>query len=125
MSKCKNVKSLVENKSVAKCPKCGKNVLEKRSKKGKIFYSCEDYENCKFISWDIPLEESCPKCDCYLLKKETAKNIIKRCSNESCDYAQISKKELNSNNVVNDSEADNDFSKIDDSLSNGSKLNEE
>ena len=114
--KCKNVKSLVENKSVAKCPKCGKNVLEKRSKKGKIFYSCEDYENCKFISWDIPLEESCPKCDCYLLKKETAKNIIKRCSNESCDYTQISKKELNSNNVVNDSEADNDFSKIDDSL---------
>jgi ssDNA-binding Zn-finger/Zn-ribbon topoisomerase 1 len=41
------------------------------------------------MSWDMPLEEKCPKCDCYLVQKVTKKNIIKHCSNESCDYTQI------------------------------------
>lgn len=92
--KCKNIKSLTENapKVVAKCPKCGKNVLERKSKKGKIYYACEDYTNCKFISWDLPLNEKCPKCDCYLVQHETKNNIIKHCSNQNCDYVQVIKK---------------------------------
>ena len=89
---CKNIKSLVEDKIVAKCPKCGKNVLEKKSKRGKTYYACEDYTNCKFISWDLPLEEKCPKCDCYMVQHETKNNIIKHCSNESCDYTEVIKK---------------------------------
>lgn len=92
--KCKNIKSLQEkNKVVSKCPKCGKNVLEKTSKKGKIYYACEDYTDCKFVSWDLPLNEKCPKCDCYLVQHETKNNIIKHCSNESCDYRDIIKKQ--------------------------------
>ena len=96
--KCKNIKNFGEtNNVVAKCPKCGKNVLERKSKKGKIYYACEDYENCKFISWDLPLNENCPKCDCYLTQHETKNNIIKHCSNESCDYVEIIKKAKQSN----------------------------
>ena len=91
--KCKNIKSLAEPaKAVAKCPKCGKQVFMRKSKKGKIFYACEDSENCKFMSWDLPLEEKCPKCDCYLVQKETKNKIIKRCSNPDCDYMHVTDK---------------------------------
>ncbi|HAJ77766.1 MAG TPA: type I DNA topoisomerase [Clostridiales bacterium] len=93
--KCKNIKKLQEkSKVVSKCPKCGKNVLEKISKKGKLYYACEDYTDCKFISWDLPLDEKCPQCDCHLVQHETKNNIIKHCSNESCDYKQIIKKQV-------------------------------
>lgn len=97
--KCKNIKSLQEkNAIVGKCPKCSKNLYQRKSKKGKIFYACEDYENCNFMSWDLPIEETCPKCDCYLVQKETKNNFIKRCSNESCDYMQSIKKEITTEN---------------------------
>ena len=61
---------------VGKCPNCNKNLLERKSKKGKIYYSCEDFENCKFMSWDLPIDEQCEKCGCYMVKKETKNNII-------------------------------------------------
>lgn len=93
--KCKNIKSLTDNsKVVAKCPKCGKNVLERRSKKGKIYYACEDYKNCKFMSWEKPLDEKCSKCGCYLVQKETKNTIIVHCSNPDCDYMQVTKKQI-------------------------------
>ncbi|MGN1212965.1 MAG: type I DNA topoisomerase [Christensenellales bacterium] len=92
--KCKNIKNLQQTAVVVgKCPNCSKNLLERKSKKGKIYYSCEDYENCKFMSWDLPLDEQCEKCGCYMVKKETKNNIIKRCSNPDCDYAVITKKQ--------------------------------
>ena len=91
---CKNVQSIkAEAKVVAKCPKCGKNVLERKSKKGTIYYSCEDYTNCKFISWDIPTGEFCPKCNEFLVKKETKTTTTIKCSNPNCDYKVITKKE--------------------------------
>lgn len=92
---CKNVKPL--QKAVAVCPKCGKKVFERKSKKGKTFYVCEDSKNCNFISWDLPLAEKCPQCGQYLLQKVTKSNIIKYCSNESCDYKQITKREPQKN----------------------------
>ena len=110
--KCKNIKPLQEkSKVVCKCPKCGKNVLEKKSKKGKLYYACEDYTDCKFISWDLPLDEKCPKCDCHLVQHETKNNIIKHCSNESCDYRLITKKQFdqsdaNKNNQNTNGEVD-------------------
>lgn len=92
--KCKNIKNLQQTAVVVgKCPNCNKNLLERKSKKGKIYYSCEDFENCKFMSWDLPLDEQCEKCGCYMVKKETKNNIIKRCSNPDCDYAVITKKQ--------------------------------
>jgi DNA topoisomerase-1 len=49
-------------KVVAKCPKCGKDVIEKKSKRGKIFYSCVGYPECDYSAWNIPANEKCPTC---------------------------------------------------------------
>ena len=83
---CKNVASLNKLKEVAKCPKCGKHVYERKSKKGAIYYGCSGYPECDFISWEIPLDEKCPKCNSYLTYKTIYGNIRKKCSNTSCDY---------------------------------------
>ena len=53
-------------------------------KKGKIFYSCERYPDCKFMSWDIPTGKKCPKCQSALVIK--GKQI--KCSNSECDYTE-------------------------------------
>ena len=83
---CKNVASLNKLKEVAKCPKCGKPVYERKSKKGAIYYGCSGYPECDFISWEIPLDEKCPKCNSYLTYKTIYGNIREKCSNTSCDY---------------------------------------
>lgn len=93
---CKNIQNIL--KVVAKCPTCGGDVIERKSKNGKIFYGCNSYPKCNFISWEIPLEEKCPKCNSYLTQKEVYGKIRKKCSNETCDYVQnVSKKELGEN----------------------------
>lgn len=84
--KCKNIQSINPVKVAGKCPKCSKNLLERKTKKGTIYYACEDNANCKFMSWDLPLGENCPKCDSYLVEKTTKYSTIKKCSNEHCDY---------------------------------------
>lgn len=81
--KCKNTRPIeTEKKSVGKCPECGAEMVEKKTRKGKIFYSCQRYPDCQFASWDIPIGEKCPKCNAYLVKKG---KVIK-CSNNACDY---------------------------------------
>ncbi len=91
---CKNIKSLddkpkVKAGPVGKCPVCGKDVFERRSKAGKIFYGCSGYPDCKFASWDIPTERKCPKCGQYLTKKELKKETRYACSNKDCDYKVV------------------------------------
>ena len=66
------------------CPECGKEVIQMRSKKGKIFYSCSGYPDCKFMSWDIPTGEKCPECKSPLVKK--SEKVV--CSNPSCKYVK-------------------------------------
>ncbi len=80
--KCKNTKPLEENVVKGKCPECGSNMLEKKSKKGKIFYSCERYPDCKFMSWDVTTGEKCPKCNSPII----VKGKMVKCSNHECDY---------------------------------------
>ena len=72
-----------EPKLVGKCPECGAPMTARKSKKGKIYYSCSGYPDCKFMSWDIPTGEKCPKCGQALV--QTARGNIK-CSNKECDY---------------------------------------
>ncbi len=83
--KCKNVRPLEEDvkKPVGVCPDCGKNVFAFKTKKGKIFYACEDKTGCNFMSWDIPTGEKCAKCGKYLVKK--GRKI--KCS--ACDYEVV------------------------------------
>ena len=87
---CKNIQSIA--KEVSKCPKCGEPVLERKSKKGKIFYGCSGYPTCDFISWELPTEYKCPKCGQYLTKKTVYGNSRYKCSNVECDYTKIVKK---------------------------------
>lgn len=87
--KCKNTKPLEEEKPiVAKCPKCGKNVRQLKSKKGKLFYGCEGYPECDYISWDMPAGEDCPNCKEHMIVKVYSKNKI-----TSCPKCGFSKKE--------------------------------
>ena len=52
------------------CPKCGKTIIEKRTRKGKIFYGCTGYPNCDFASWYKPTKELCPDCGGIMLEKK-------------------------------------------------------
>ncbi len=81
---CKFTKKIVVE-TKGKCPKCGKTMLQKKSKKGKPFYGCEDYQNCNYMTWDLPLEEKCPNCGATLFKK-TGKNGKIYCAKEGCGY---------------------------------------
>ncbi len=84
---CKNIKSLEESKPpVCHCPLCGKDIVERRSKKGSIFYGCTGYPDCTFASWQKPTEEHCPKCGSYLTVKENKGSSTFTCSNTTCDY---------------------------------------
>jgi DNA topoisomerase-1 len=79
--KCKYIK--VDEKQIVEvcdCPKCDGKIIEKKSKRGKVFYGCNNYPKCKEAYWDRPTGEKCPECGNMLTEK---KNIIK-CSN--CDY---------------------------------------
>ena len=87
---CKNTKPLNEEKPIdAKCPLCGKNIKKLKTKKGKIFYGCEGYPDCKFMSWNIPANEKCPNCQNDMIVK-FYKNV-KVISCEKCNYSRKEK----------------------------------
>jgi len=69
-----------EVKVLCKCPKCGSDIVEKTTRKGKVFYGCSNYPKCKVAVWDIPIGEVCPECGELLVEKN--KKI--KCS--SCNY---------------------------------------
>ncbi len=58
---CTNTKRIIKDTGGI-CPKCGKKVLQKKSKKGKKYFGCEDNPNCDFMTWDTPVSDKCPKC---------------------------------------------------------------
>ena len=80
--KCKNAKPLVVN-TQAKCPRCGSDIIQRRSKKGHTFYGCGDWPKCDFMSWDEPAGENCPDCGKALFKKKNGKTV---CLTEGCGY---------------------------------------
>lgn len=74
-----------------KCPQCKKGTLLKRkSRRGKIFYSCSEYPKCKYALWNEPINEKCPKCGWPILTAKTTKKsgTIKICPNKGCDYSE-------------------------------------
>lgn len=84
---CKNIKN-IEIK-VGVCPKCGKDIIERYSKKGKKFYGCSGYPDCDFVAWDMPTGEKCPKCGGLILKKKTENGTRFYCHN--CSYYKYEK----------------------------------
>ena len=68
---CKYIKKEEKTvESIIDCPKCGKEIIEKRTRKGKIFYGCTGYPNCDFASWYKPTKEICPKCGGIMTEKK-------------------------------------------------------
>lgn len=66
---CRNTKPYYEKIGVA-CPKCGKEVVLKKTKKGRKYYGCEDNPECDFMSWQKPSDKKCPVCGSYMVEKE-------------------------------------------------------
>ncbi len=77
-----------------RCPLCDGEIMERRSKKGKVFYGCGNYPRCAFISWDKPLKGTCPHCGAYLVEKKAFRGsaVSVRCSNKECGYQEKQEK---------------------------------
>jgi len=88
---CKNIQPLEKPKSTGiACPECGEGqMMEKKSRRGKIFYSCNRYPACKYALWNQPLAKACPKCGFPVLEEKVTKRqgTVHRCPNEKCDYS--------------------------------------
>ena len=82
---CKNTKPLV-HKTKAKCPECGSDIIEKKTKKGTSFYGCSNFPNCNFMTWDAPSDEVCPKCGKSLFKRRG--NVLYCPDKEGCGFTK-------------------------------------
>ena len=80
------------------CPLCDGKIVEKKTRKGKLFYGCNHYPKCKFASWYKPVDEKCPKCDNYLIE-----NIYQYggAFNSLDIFKRISKDELSAKPIIN------------------------
>ena len=84
---CKNTKPYLEKVGVS-CPKCGKDVVLRKTKKGRKYYGCEDNPDCDFMSWQKPSSEKCPKCGSYMV--ERGGKLV--CGDEHCGYVKNKEK---------------------------------
>jgi len=83
---CRNTKPIVKDIGVT-CPKCNKgHIVERRSKKGRIFFGCDSYPECDYVSWDKPTNKPCPNCQEVLVEKRNRSGAKLKCV--SCDYSE-------------------------------------
>ena len=80
---CRNTKPYLEKIGVP-CPVCGKDVVIRKTKKGRRYYGCEDNPECEFMSWQKPSTKKCPRCGAYMLEK--GNKLV--CSDEQCGYVE-------------------------------------
>ncbi len=85
---CRNTKPIVKDTGV-ECPTCHKGkVVERRSKKGRLFYGCDQYPECDFVSWDKPVEKKCPECGGMMVEKRSKGKTALHCT--ACKYNETS-----------------------------------
>lgn len=84
---CRNARPILEETG-HECPKCGGRVVIRRTRKGKVFYGCDGYPKCDFVSWDPPIDEKCPRCGTFLVEKTAKKSKTVYCPNPECDYKE-------------------------------------
>ena len=84
---CRNTKPYLEKIGIA-CPKCGKEVVLRKTKKGRKYYGCENNPECDFMSWQKPSEKKCPNCGGYMLEK--GNKLV--CADEQCGYVETMEK---------------------------------
>jgi DNA topoisomerase-1 len=81
---CRSTKPILKETGV-QCPKCAGNIVERRTKRGKIFYGCKNYPTCDFMTWDMPLKENCQTCGAFMLRHNFKNGRFSTlCSNEAC-----------------------------------------
>lgn len=83
---CKNTKPRLKKIDV-ECPSCGKDIIVRKTKKGKAFYGCSGYPACNQIFWNKPVNKKCPRCNSILVEKKT-KSFELACSNPECGYQE-------------------------------------
>ena len=86
---CKNTKPLI-HKTNAKCPNCGGEIVEKKTKRGTSFFGCGNYPECNFMTWDTPSDEVCPQCGKSLFRKRG--NVLYCPDTEGCGYTKSASK---------------------------------
>ncbi|QMV40181.1 type I DNA topoisomerase [Cohnella cholangitidis] len=83
---CRNTKPIIKETGV-KCPKCGEgHVVERRSKKGRVFYGCNLYPGCDYVSWDKPVAKPCPSCGGLMVEKRVKGEIQYHCT--ACSHSE-------------------------------------
>ena len=85
---CRNTKPYLEKIGVT-CPKCGKEVVLRKTKKGRKYYGCENNPECDFMSWQKPSKEKCPECGSYMVEKGSKL----ACAGEGCGFVKVKEKE--------------------------------
>jgi len=88
---CRNTKPYFEKIGV-ECPKCGKDIVVKMTRKGRRYFGCSGYPDCDFMTWDKPSAEKCPKCGGVMLQK--GNKLV--CMNEECGHVENAKKQTQS-----------------------------
>ena len=83
---CRNTKPIVKTIDV-KCPDCGRDIVARKSKKGRVFYGCSGYPECTRSFWNKPVNRKCPECGSLLVEKKT-KDSQYACSNSECSYKE-------------------------------------
>ncbi|WP_332648436.1 type I DNA topoisomerase [Lysinibacillus sp. 54212] len=85
---CRNTKAIMKLIDV-KCPSCESGeIVERKSKTKRLFYGCNQYPECDFVSWDKPISRPCPKCSALLVEKKLKKGVQIQCTNSDCDYEE-------------------------------------
>ena len=92
---CTNTKPITEDTGAA-CPVCGAKVVKKKSARGYVYYSCDKYPACQFMTWDKPLKTKCPNCDSSLFRHtdRDSKEVTDVCLREGCGYKELVKEGL-------------------------------
>ena len=81
---CRNTKPIIKDTGV-KCPKCNGKIIERKTRRGVVFYGCENYPQCDYVSWDMPLTSTCKECGSFLFRHRFKNGrTILYCSNDDC-----------------------------------------
>ncbi|SMC66925.1 type I DNA topoisomerase [Sporomusa malonica] len=102
---CRNTKPILKDTGV-KCPKCSGAIVERQTKRRRVFYGCENYPECDFNTWDMPLKDNCQVCGAFMIRhKYKNGGVATVCSNEACSSRQTSEGKEVANKA--DNNADN------------------
>lgn len=89
---CKNTQPFMVKTGVG-CPQCGQGeLIQRKTKKGRIFYGCSAYPECDFVVWNRPVKEKCPECGSLMVEKKSKKGQQLHCSNKECSFSKTTKK---------------------------------